>query len=67
MKEERVLYVATRQPGQDLKVWMDCIMGAAICDDHRLVSPRCQNTYTEYAKIYLKDNAPGIGMASPNG
>lgn len=65
MAAERSVYVQTRQPGQDLQTWMGFLVHTAIAEDHHIISPHCQRVNTEYAKIPLKENSPGIGMASP--
>lgn len=61
MDAERSVSVRPRTVLEDVVDWVDGVMRQAIAQDHRLHSPRCLSTTSEYVKIMVPENAPGIG------
>lgn len=58
---EVLLQVPFRREDEDLREWMESIVGAACYLDHRQRSPSCPSKNVEYVKVNSPDNAPFVG------
>lgn len=60
MQDEGSFEVRHRHFNEDVLDWME-VMERALSADHRARSPLCRAVKTEYVKIPVPENAPGIG------
>lgn len=62
MPQMATIIVADRRADQDVVSWVEDAVGKALAVDHRARSPQCRSGTTEYVKLPVHDDAPGIGM-----
>lgn len=61
MSAEALVEVEPRTEDQDVVLWVECFVAAAISADHTARSPGCISKTMTYVKIPVPENVPFVG------